>query len=266
MPESYLSLDIQDGVAVVTMSRAPVNALNREFVAEISEAAQQCESDRSCRAIVIASGLPKVFCAGADIRELDKSRGSPDGSFIRLGQGLMDRLEALAKPIIAAIRGVAVGGGCELAMACDLRVAGASAIFGQPEVNLGVLPGWGGSQRLPRLIGKTRALELMLTGDTISAEEALRLGLVNVVAPDEEVLGAAKELAGKLAAKSSTGMAGVKRAVQEGLSLSIAEGLQVEAKRFQEVAQAPDAGEGIAAFLEKRQPKFQSYSGPKTKP
>ena len=126
MPESSLSLDTQDGVAVITMSRAPVNALSRAFVDQLSEAAQQCESYLSCRVIVIASGLPKVFCAGADIRELEKSRGAPDGSFIKLGQRLMDRLEALPKPIIAAVRGVCVGGGCELAMACDLRGA---AIF-----------------------------------------------------------------------------------------------------------------------------------------
>ena len=261
MPESYLSLDTQDSIAVITMARAPVNALSREFVDQLSEAAQRCESDSSCRVIIITSEFPKVFCAGADIRELEQSRGSPDGSLIKLGQGLMDRLEALPKPIIAAVRGVAVGGGCELAMACDLRVAGTSAVFGQPEVNLGVLPGWGGSQRLPRLIGKTRAMEIMLTGETISAEEALRLGLVNLVAPDEQVLEAAKELAGKLAAKSATGLAGVKLAVQEGLSLSIAEGLKVEAKRFQEVAYAPDAGEGIASFLEKRQPVFPSHGG-----
>lgn len=259
MPESYLSLDTGNGIAVITMARAPVNALSREFVDQILEAVQRCESDSSCRVIIIASEFPKVFCAGADIRELEKSRCSPDGWFIKLGQGLMDRLEALPKPIIAAVRGVAVGGGCELAMACDLRVAGTSSVFGQPEVNLGVLPGWGGSQRLPRLIGKTRAMEIMLTGETISADEALRLGLVNLVAPDELVLESAKELAGKLAVKSATGLAGIKLAVQEGLS--IAEGLKVEAKRFQEVAYAPDAGEGIASFLEKRQPVFPSHGG-----
>ncbi len=256
MPESYLTATTEDGVAVITMARAPVNALDRDFVGRLAGTLERCASDPSSRVVIIASGLPKVFSGGADLREMNKLGESGWGTFIEMGQRLMDQLEALPKPVIAAVQGACVGGGCELAMACDLRVAGQSATFGQPEVNLGVLPGWGGSQRLPRLIGKTRAMELLMTGETVSAETALDLGLVNRVVTDDQVLPAAKDLAKALAARSSTALAAIKRAVHDGLDSKMADGLETEARQYQKAAESADAREGISAFLEKRPPRF----------
>lgn len=256
MASTYVTVSTEDGIAVITMARPPVNAMDREFVGQLGAALDRCEADGSVWAIVIASGLSNVFSGGADIREMEAMDEVGCLAFVREGQGLMDRMEALPKPIIAAVSGACVGGGCELAMSCDLRVAGSSSSFGQPEVNLGVLPGWGGSQRMPRLVGKTLAMELLMTGEAVSAEQALDLGLLNLVVPDEEVMSAAKALAGKLLDKSPSALAVIKAAIHEGFALSLAEGLKVEARRYREAFAAPDAREGMTAFLEKRAPRF----------
>lgn len=255
MSSAYLTLASEGGVAVITMARPPVNAMNGEFVEQLSATLDRCEADPSVGAIVIVSGLTTVFSGGADIREMEEMDEAGCRDFVRRGQGLMDRMESLPKPIIAAIGGACVGGGCELAMACDLRVAGSSAGFGQPEVNLGLLPGWGGSQRLPRLIGKARGTELLMLGETISAQTALELGLVNRLVPDEEVLPAAMGLARQLLGQSTSALASIKRAVQEGMRTTLEEALKVEARRYHEAFQSPDAREGIRAFLEKRAPR-----------
>ena len=177
-------------------------------------------------------------------------------SFVEYGQGLMNRMEAVPKPIIAAVSGACVGGGCEMAMACDLRVAGLSARFAQPEVNLGVLPGWGGSQRLPRLVGKTRAMQMLMLGEALSAETALEIGLVNCVVSDEDVLPMTMDLARQLMDKSPTALASIKRAVQERSHQTLEDGLAMEARRYHEAFGSTDAREGMSAFLEKRKPRF----------
>ncbi len=256
MSAAYLKVSVENGIAAITMARPPVNAVDREFVQQLTAALDRCEADGAARAIVIASGFPSVFSGGADIREMEAMDEAGCLDFVRQGQGLMDRMEALPKPIIAAVNGACVGGGCELAMSCDLRVAGRSSSFGQPEVNLGVLPGWGGSQRMPRLVGKTKAMELLMTGEAISADRALDLGLVNLVVPDEEVLSSTMALAGKLLEKSPSALAAIKAAIHEGFSTSLAEGLEVEARQYREAFTAPDAREGMRAFLEKRAPRF----------
>ena len=256
MSESYLTVATQDGVGVITMDRTPVNAMDRVFVDQLSTAVDRCRSDGSIRVVIVASALPKIFSAGADIREMVAMDEAGGLGFVEYGQGLMSRMESLTKPVIAAVTGACVGGGCELAMACDLRVAGQSARFGQPEVNLGVLPGWGGSQRLPRLVGKTRALELLMLGESVSAEQASTIGLVNRVVPDEDVLPTAMDLARQLMEKSSAALAAIKGAVQEGSHLSLEDGLAVESRRYHEAFVSADAREGMRAFLEKREPRF----------
>ncbi|MBI1991927.1 MAG: enoyl-CoA hydratase/isomerase family protein, partial [Candidatus Omnitrophica bacterium] len=163
----------------------------------------------------------------------------------------------LSKPVIAAINGVCLGGGCELAMACHIRISGDRARFGQPEINLGIIPGWGGTQRLPRLIGRAKAIEWILTGDMVTAQEALRLGLVNHVVPQDQVLKAAKDLARKIASKGGVAAAQALRAIELGMDRPLEEGLAAEAEAFRQVSATGDSKEGIRAFLEKRQPKFQ---------
>ena len=255
MSSQYLTLATEGGLAVITMTRPPVNAMDKEFVDQLSAFMDQCEADLSVRVIVFVSGLATVFSGGADIREMESMDEAGCLDFVRRGQGLMDRMESLPKPIIAAVGGACVGGGCELAMSCDLRVAGRSASFGQPEVNLGVIPGWGGSQRLPRLIGKTRATELLMVGEAISAQTALELGLINRLVPDEELLPAATGLARQLLAKSPAALASIKRAVQEGMRTTLEDALKVEARQYNEAFGSADAREGIRAFLEKRAPR-----------
>ena len=174
-----------------------------------------------------------------------------------LGQAVFLSVQRLSKPVIAAINGVCLGGGLELAMSCHLRVSGDRARFGQPEVNLGIIPGWGGTQRLPRLIGKAKAIEWILTGDVYTAQDALRLGVVNLVVPQDQTLKAAKDLARKIAAKSRVTITQALRAIEEGMSTSLEEGFAKERDAFRRVAESEDSREGVRAFLEKRQPRFQ---------
>ncbi|MHB8758314.1 MAG: enoyl-CoA hydratase/isomerase family protein, partial [Bacillota bacterium] len=176
---------------------------------------------------------------------------------IKIGQKFFTDIETYPKPVIAAINGVCLGGGNELAMSCDIRVAAESARFGQPEINLGIIPGWGGTQRLPRLIGKTKAMELLLSGDMLKAPDALRVGLVNKVVPDSELLTTAKNVGRMLATKAPIAMANIKKAVFQGLDTSIEEGLDVEHRAAVECFQTEDAIEGISAFLSKRKPQFK---------
>ena len=256
MGHSHLDISSQEGVTVIRLNRPPVNAINTAFTQQLSTAFDACASDGAVRAIVISSAVPGIFSGGADIRELHGLDQAGCKIFVERGQALFDRIEGLPKPVIAAINGACVGGGAELAMACDLRVAGHSARFGQPEVNLGVVPGWGGTQRLPRLVGKTRSMEMLMLGETVPAEAALSMGLVNQVVTDEEVLSTAIALARKLLGKSPIALSAVKRAVQQGLGQSLAEGLKVEAECYLKAYGSGDSQEGIRAFLEKRAPRF----------
>lgn len=252
----WVSLAVADSVALISMERSPVNAMNRAFMSELEACLERASADPAVRVIVVTSQLPGMFSAGADIRELEGLDPAGCAAFVALGQGLFGRMGEIPKPIIAAINGICVGGGMELAMACDLRIAAKSARVGQPEVNLGVVSGWGGTQRLPRLVGKTRGLELLMLGEHISAEDALAVGLVNRVVPDEVLMGETTALARKLAAKSPVALAKVKESVERGLPLPLAQGLSEEARCYAEAYVSGDAREGIRAFLEKRPARF----------
>ena len=256
MAAALVSIALADRVAVLTMERPPVNAMSRAFMSELEVRLQQAAADPAVRVIVVTSGLPGMFSGGADIRELEGLDAAGCAAFIALGQGLFSRLGEIPKPILAAINGVCLGGGLELAMACDLRIAAESARFGQPEVNLGVVSGWGGTQRLPRLMGKTRGLEMLLFGEQIPAVDAFAMGLLNRVVPDDMLMAEAAALAKKLAAKSPVALAKIKETVVRGLSLPLPEGLQEEARCYVEAYVSDDAKEGIRAFLEKRPARF----------
>ncbi|MBI2174911.1 MAG: enoyl-CoA hydratase/isomerase family protein, partial [Candidatus Omnitrophica bacterium] len=195
---------------------------------------------------------------GADIKEVAQITSVEAAKeMAALGQAVFLKIQRMQKPVIAAINGVCLGGGLELAMSCHLRISGDRVRFGQPEVNLGIIPGWGGTQRLPRLIGKAKAMEWILTGDMIMAQEAARLGLVNQVVPQDQVLKAAKDLARKIASKSAVAVSAAVSAMEQGIDVSIEEGLAKEAEAFSKVAASEDSKEGIKAFLEKRQPQFK---------
>ncbi|MEK6666712.1 MAG: enoyl-CoA hydratase-related protein [candidate division NC10 bacterium] len=256
MAAALVSLAVADRLAVLTMERPPVNAMSRAFMSELEAGLQQAAADPAVRVIIVTSRLPGMFSGGADIRELEGLDAVGCAAFIALGQGLFTRVGEIPKPILAAINGVCLGGGLELSMACDLRIAAESARFGQPEVNLGVVSGWGGTQRLPRLVGRTRALQMLMLGDQISADEALAMGLVNRVVPDDMLIAEATAVARRLAAKSPVALAKVKETVVRGLALPLAQGLSEEARCYAEAYRADDAKEGIRAFLEKRPARF----------
>ena len=249
---------LRDGrVAVVTIDNPPVNALSQATLDQLARAFAGLDDDEAVRAVVVAGAGSRAFVAGADIRELAAlGEGQAALLFAAKGQALLDRIEGFAKPVIAAIDGACLGGGCELAMACHIRVASARAVFGLPEINLGIMPGFGGTQRLPRLVGRSRALALLLTGDTVPADEARALGLADRLTPSGEALRSAVELARTIAAKSQPAARLIVEAVREGLPLPLAQAQAVEARKFAEACATPDAREGLAAFLEKRQPRF----------
>ncbi|MHB8928613.1 MAG: enoyl-CoA hydratase/isomerase family protein [Bacillota bacterium] len=253
-------LEKEAPLAIITINRPPVNALNPEAIGELTQAFKELRDDAGVRVIIITGAGQYTFIAGADISSFGAGQGEPgEASFaqIKNGQRLFTDIETYPKPVIAAINGVCLGGGNELAMSCDLRIAAESARFGQPEINLGIIPGWGGTQRLPRLIGKTKAMELLLSGDMIKAPDALRVGLVNKVVPDSELLTQSKNVARMLATKAPIAMANIKKAVFQGLDTSIEEGMDIEFRASVECFQTEDAAEGITAFLQKRKPQFK---------
>lgn len=245
-------------VALVTVSRPEaLNALDEETLSELDEVIGALGADREVGAVVITGGGEKAFVAGADVARFRTMDHQAARRFARLGQAVFDRLEALPKPVIAAVNGYALGGGCELALACDLRLASERARFGLPEINLGLIPGWGGTQRLPRLIGPAKAKQMILTGEMVEAAEALRLGLVDAVFPAERLLSEAMSLAGKLAGKARVALGLAKAAIDHGLRAGLGAGLAYEAELFSLVFATQDREEGVAAFLEKRPPRFQ---------
>jgi len=260
MAFNTIILEKEPPLAVITINRPPVNALNPEAIGELTQAFKELRDDADVRVIIITGAGQYTFVAGADITSFGAGQDEPSESQfaqIKNGQKLFTDIETFPKPVIAAVNGVCLGGGNELAMACDLRIAAESARFGQPEINLGIIPGWGGTQRLPRLIGKTKAMELLLTGDMIKASDALRVGLVNKVVPDSELLAQTKNVARMLATKAPIAMANIKKAVFQGLDTSIEEGLDIEYRASVECFQTEDAVEGITAFLQKRKPQFK---------
>jgi enoyl-CoA hydratase/carnithine racemase len=248
----------EDGYAVITIDNPPLNVMSEGVARELGECVEEVAADSEVIAVIVTGAGTKAFMAGADIKEFP-ARMKP-GAAAELSRQLhqvLNRLDDLPKPTIAAIRGYALGGGCELALACDMRIAGESAQLGLPEIKLGLFPGAGGTQRLPRLVGEAKAKELMFTGEPISAAEALRIGLVNRVVPDDEVLDAAKALAKTIAQRTLVSLTRIKRLVDQGAELPLKEALELEVQLFDEVFQTEDVREGVQAFLEKRAPKFR---------
>ncbi len=249
----------RDGsLAQVTFNRPKVlNALNALMVSELRAALTELEADTALRAIILTGAGERAFAAGADIGELNALPNTTAAvELARRGQALTLQIERLRVPVIAAVNGFALGGGCELAMACDIRIASENAKFGQPEVNLGLMPGYGGTQRLTRLVGRGMAMFLCLSGDQIDAQLALRIGLVDRVVPPGELMSAAKQLANTIASKAPLAVSAAKRAIDQGAGLTTASALDVEALNFGTLIDSEDFKEGTRAFLEKRPANF----------
>ncbi len=253
----YLDLSGSDAVRVLTITRpGRLNALNRAALAEFASALEALAGDPALRALIVTGAGPRAFVAGADITEFEGL--SPDAAmrYAQEGQAVFDRLEALPVPTIAAINGYALGGGCELALACTFRLMADSARIGLPETSLGLIPGFGGTQRLARAVGRQRALELILTGRQVTADEAVAMGLALRAAPAEALLDEAQALAGLLAGRAPLALRYAREAVADGLDRPLADGLALEARLFGLAAATADMREGVRAFLEKRQPSF----------
>lgn len=259
MAQEFVLISREENIAILTINRPDkYNALNDQVVAEIGAALDELRTDDGVRAIVITGTGDKAFVSGADIgmlRDLKSSQEVVANS--RRGQAMTLKIESLPKPVIAAINGYALGGGLELAIACDIRIAADTAKLGQPEINLGLNPGYGGTQRLPRLVGKGMAKLLILTGDMIDAEEALRIGLVQKVVPLADLMDEAKALAKKLATKPPLTLAACKEAIDLGLEVDLERGLSIESLEFGVLSMTEDYKEGTSAFLEKRKPVFK---------
>ena len=248
----------KDSIAYVTVNRPKVlNALNTATWTDLKTAFENAKADTSVRGVILTGAGDKAFIAGADISELAHLNAYEAEESSRFGQAVLDLIENLGKPVIAAINGFALGGGCETAMACTMRIAAEHAKFGQPEVKLGLLPGGGGTQRLPRLVGKGRALQLILTGETISAQDAYRIGLVNEVVAADGLIDRAETILKQVAANAPIAVKFSLDAVNKGLDSSQSAGLALEASYFGICAASEDKKEGISAFLEKRTPKFR---------
>lgn len=255
----FVKMSIEDRIAVLTIDNPPANSLKSPVLADLNSAIDEAAENPEIKAVIITGAGQFMFVAGADIGEISDLLKTPEqfDEVLRVAKDIFGKIENLTKPVIAAINGMCLGGGNELVMACHMRVASDRARFGQPEINLGIIPGFGGTQRLPRLVGKGKALELLLTGDMISAQEAQRIGLVNKVVPQGEELKAAKDLAKKIVSKSGQAVRFCIEAAYEGYELPLTDGLDVEIAKFKAVAHTHDAVEGITAFLEKRQAKFE---------
>jgi enoyl-CoA hydratase len=258
MEFANIRLEKRPPLAVVTLDRPKaLNALNAATLAELESAFEDLAGDEVVRVVLLTGAGGRAFAAGADIRELAAVAPEEGRIFALRGQGVFRRIETLGKPVIACIQGFALGGGCELAMACTLRIAAADARLGQPEVKLGIIAGYGGTQRLPRLVGRGAALKLLLTGAIIDAREALRIGLVDEVVPPADLMTRAEALATEIAANAPLAIAETLRAVDEGLSLPLELALLREATRFGELCATADKSEGAVAFLEKRPPEWK---------
>jgi enoyl-CoA hydratase len=245
-------------IAYVTLNRPKVlNALNKATIAELNEVFKDARDDAAVRGVILTGAGDKAFAAGADIGEMANDTPADAEDKTSHGQRLTRVIENLGKPVIAAVNGFALGGGCELAMACTIRLAVETAKFGQPEVTIGIIPGYGGTQRLPRLVGKGRALQLILTGETIGAQEAYRIGLVNEIVPSADLIARAEAILHKIEANAPIAVKLAIDAANRGLDVSLSEGLNIEAASFTQCAATADKKEGVAAFREKRKPKFQ---------
>ena len=257
MPFKFLTLDVTDRVATLTINRPDkLNALNDATIAELGHAIDQIRVDDAIGGVIL-TGAGRAFVAGADISELSSQSPVLAKARSRAGQDVFRRFETCPKPVIAAVNGFALGGGCELAMSCHIRIASDAAKFGQPESKLGILPGYGGSQRLARLVGKGRAMQLLMTGEMIDAAEAYRIGLANKVVPAAELLAEANNMMKAILANGPLAVALCIEAIERGLEMSLEEGLILEANHFGLLAATDDMREGMRAFLEKRTPAFK---------
>ncbi len=259
MKYENLDLDLRDEVLWVTINRpSKLNALNGATIRELEIAVSRAEDDNEVFAVVITGSGDRAFVAGADISELNQLSPVEAKEFALRGQALFFRIERLTKPVIAAVNGFALGGGCELAMACHMRIAGTNAVFGQPEVKLGLIPGYGGTQRLPRLVGKGRALELLLSGRNVKAEEAESIGLVNRVVDPGELVTTVEKLTSQILANGPLAVKHCIEAVNHGLDMSLDDACLLEATLFAVGAASDQMREGTAAFLEKRVANFRA--------
>ena len=251
-------LEKKNQIAYVTIDRPKVlNALNMATMGELSEVFTELAADREIRVVILTGSGEKAFVAGADINELQKNNPVEAKAYTHRGQAVLDLIENLGKPVIACINGFALGGGCEIAMACTMRLASENAKLGQPEVKLGIIPGYGGTQRLPRLVGTGLAMQMLLTGEMISAQEAHRIGLVNEVLPGDKLVSRAEEIATKIIANAPLAIQYCMEAVNQGLNMTLQEGLFLEATLFGICSASEDKKEGTTAFLEKRKANFQ---------
>jgi enoyl-CoA hydratase len=258
MTYENLLYEVKDQIATITFNRPKVlNALNRKTVEELGDALNRAREDSSVRVLILTGAGEKSFVAGADVNELAQRTPVDGKDFSLFGQEIFHRLETMGKPSIAAINGFALGGGCELALSCTMRIASKNARLGQPEVKLGIIPGYGGSQRLARLCGKGVAHELVLTGEMISAEEALRIGLVNHVVESAELIPTAEGIAKKIIANAPLAVKFALEAVEHGMEMPQEEGLFLEATLFGLCCATEDMREGTRAFIEKRPAQFK---------
>ncbi len=257
MEYSTLLYSVDNGIGLITINRPKaLNALNSAVMYDLTDLLQKIAVDTEVKVVIITGSGSKSFVAGADITEMQKMSAIEGRNWAKLGQGVFDKVEKLPQPVIAAVNGFALGGGCELSMACDIRIAADTALFGQPEAGLGITPGFAGTQRLPRLVGKGIAKELIFTASNIDAQEAYRIGLVNKVVPAAELLEAAQKLAKKIMSKSSVAVQLCKAAINEGLDVDLDSGIAYESEVFGLCFATEDQKEGMTAFVEKRKPLF----------
>ena len=244
-------------IGILTINRPDsLNAMNREVLLEFINELKKIQSDKDIRVIIITGSGEKAFIAGADIKLMQKMNREEALEFANLGQELANLIEKSAKPVIAAVNGYALGGGCEIALSCHLRIASDNAVFAQPEVKIGLLPGWGGTQRLPRIIGRGLANEIILTGRNVTAKEALDIGLVNKVVPQEELMNACFDIANMILKNSPNAIAESIKLIRLATGTKLKKGLSKEAKSFSELFETEETAEGLTAFVEKRPPKF----------
>lgn len=254
MPHQLLT--ISHHVARITLHNPPANVLNLSVLKELQSLLNEVEEDEYVRAVIV-TGTGRFFCAGADINELAHLMTEHGGAdFAWRGQGLFNRIERSEKPILAAINGTCVGGGLELALACHIRVAAAGAMLGLPEIKLGLIPGFGGTQRLPRIVGASKAAEMILTGESLSAEEAFRIGLVSHVVPPQELSARTEAIAAQITARGKSAVEAALHAIRGGLDIPLSEGLAREAELFGQLCVTPGKQEAVEAFLTRRQAKF----------
>ena len=250
-----ITLAREESYAVITLNRPPANAISEPLITEVNAALTSVQTDDSVRAVIITGAGDKIFCGGADLGSAFS--GGDIEQFIRFGNSVMRKIERFPKPVIAAINGHAMGGGMEIAMACHLRLMKETARMGQTESNLGIIPGYGGTQRLPRLVGRTKALEFLLLGTQVPAPECLALGLVNRLSKEGETLNDARALARQLGKRAPLATAAIIRAVDEGLEAPMAKSIDIELEQFLPTLRSEDASEGIQAFFAKREPQFK---------